>query len=177
MLTFDVVDDARRTLGALHRLHEAGHIRLSAAAVVGRRTDGRAFAVEQPGHPVAGNATGRPADVAQLLNGPYGVVLEHAPDALVGSLVDIADVEKSHQLLRCFGNEVPPGRISTIALVAETTPDAIEAVRGPGDAVLIRKSRQLVEAEIGSDHGPSVGAGAAAEEARRRRRWFRWRRR
>jgi len=169
VLTATVVEDARRALAALQRLHEAGDIRLSAGAVVGRRPDGRTFAVEQrAAHPTASAGVGAAADVRELLRGPFGVVFEHAPDALVGSLVDIADLDKSDRLLRCFGPAVPEGCMATIALVSETTPESIEALAARLDVGLTKRSREEVETDLDGEVAPAAGTPQAAGEVGRR---------
>lgn len=149
LLRFDAIAGAREAIRALHRLHESGDVTLAAASVVGRKEDGRAFALEQAvdDQPSVGSAF--PGDnLVRLLSGPFGVVLHNAPDALVGSLVDIADFERSERLLRCFGDHVPPGSIVTIALLSETAPAAVDALSSSVGGVLIRKRREDVELEI-----------------------------
>jgi uncharacterized membrane protein len=176
ILAFDTVDDARRAFGALRRLHDAGDIRLSAGAVVGRRTNGRAFALEQGRdggqgrHPAGRRRPGAGADVTDLLRGPFGVVLASAPDALVGSLVDIADLAKSDRILRCFGVALAPGTSGTIAVVTERRPGAVDGVAARLGADLMRKPRQVVEDALRADDWEPAGR-------RRRDRWQRRRHR
>lgn len=140
--------EARRALPELRRLHDAREIHLRAAAVVGRRDDGRSFALEQAPDDRS-RATAREG-VVGLLTGPFGLVLEHAPGALVGSLVDVADPRRSDQLVRCFGDAVPPGSVVTVALVTETEPEPVDALASRLGAALTRRSREDVEREIGS---------------------------
>jgi uncharacterized membrane protein len=152
VLGFRGIPQARDALPALRRLHDAGEIDLGAAAVVGRRVDGRSFALEQT------TDAGAPSDAVEgLLTGPFGVVLEHAPDALVGSLVDVADSRRADQLVHSFGDAVPPGAVVAVALVTERTPEAVDALASRLTASLTKKSRADVEQDI------------AAIEAQRRR--------
>jgi hypothetical protein len=119
--------------------------------VIGRRSNGRAFAVEQREHPATSEDAGQASGLADLLTGPFGLVLDSAPDALVGSLVDIADVERSDQLLRCFGVALRPGCVATVAVVEETRPGAIERVAFRLDAALLRKPREDVETALSDE--------------------------
>ena len=130
---------------ALGQLHESHQIRLGAAAVVGRRADGRAFAVEQAAREGGGTAAG---GVEGVLTGPFGLVLEEIPGALVGSRVDVADARRSDQLVRCFGDGVLPGSVVTVALVTEPTPEPVDALAARLGAVLTRRARDDVEREI-----------------------------
>ena len=139
------IPEAREALRELRRLHDSRTIRLAAAAVVGRRDDGRAFAVEQAADPTP------PGGVAGLLTGPFGLVLERAPGALVGSLVDVADPRRSDHLVRCMGDAVPPGSVVTVAVVAEATPEAVDDLASRLGAVLTRRSRAEVEREVDVD--------------------------
>jgi uncharacterized membrane protein len=175
VLRCTAVPEARRALRALHRLHDAGAVRLDAVSVVGRGADGRPFAVEQ----AADERVGAPGSgVVGVLTGPFGVVLENAPDALVGSLVDIADADRSRRLLRCFGDALPPGSVATIALVSELSPVAIDWLLGQVGGVVVRRSREDVEHSIGR---PSAGFGGTPgpdpatgrrPSLRRIRKWF-----
>ena len=173
VLAFDAAEDAREGLANLRRLHRAGHIRLSAAAVIGRRPNGRAFAVEQRAEHPAAKDTGRTSGLAGLLTGPFGLVLDNAPDALVGSLVDIADVERSHRLLRCFGIALPAGCVATVALVAETRPEAIERVAARLQAGLMRKSRADVEAALRDESDSAISQKPGPRARRSHRPWSR----
>lgn len=144
-LGFDGVPPARHALRALGQLHQSRQIRLGAAAVVGRRDDGRAFAVEQAAQEGGATAAG---GVESVLTGPFGLVLEEIPGALVGSLVDVADSRRSDQLVRCFGDDVLPGTVVTVALVTEATPEPVDALAARLGAVLTRRAREDVEREI-----------------------------
>lgn len=157
--------EARDALRKLRRLHTAQEIELTAAAVLGRRDDGRSFALEQATDDSAVAARGA---VGQLLTGPFGLVLQHAPDALVGSLVDVADSRRSDQLLRCFGDALPPGSVVTVALVTETEPDAVDELASRLGATVTRWSRVDVECAIAE-----VSSAETTERRRGVRDWVR----
>lgn len=147
VLGFRGIPEARDALPELRRLHDAGAIDLGAAAVVGRRADGRSFALEQT------TAGGASDGVEGLLAGPFGLVLEHAPDALVGSLVDVADPRRADQLVRSFGDAAPPGTVATVAIVTERMPAAVDALAARLSASLTKRSRSDVEQKIADSEG------------------------
>jgi len=146
VMTFERPGLARQALRDLQRLSDAGDITFIAGTVVGRRDDGRPFALEPPRH-----GASCPVDtsgVVDLLTGPFGLVFGRAPDALVGSLVDIADVARSHQILRCFGHAISPGLMATVAVVAELGPTAVDELASDLGGDVRRMARADVEAAL-----------------------------
>jgi len=168
VLTFREAAPARESLIALQGLHHAGDIGLEAVAVVERTQDGTTIVLEQiEDSQLRGTATGGViGGILGLLTGPFGLILGGATGALVGSLIDVADVESSDQILRAAAPGVPPGRTATIAVVEEKTPAALDEIASRLDGTLRREPRGDVELEIAEAEAAAIAAKWDAEGKR-----------
>lgn len=158
-LTFGDDEHARDAVRALQSLHRSGDIRLEAVAIVERLQDGRAIVREHAeSSQLRGTAGGGIVGaVVGLLTGPVGLLVGEASGAVVGSLVDLADAESSEDLLRWLGRAVPRGHVGAIAVVAESTPVAVDALASERGAVPLRRPRAAVELEIAGAENQTTG--------------------
>lgn len=150
VLSFAGADQAREAVGALQQLHRTDQIQLEAAAIIERTEEGRTFVLEQAEEATRrGTAGGGVVGaVIGLLAGPLGVVLGGAAGAAVGSLVDVADVDESEDLMRWLGRAVPPGHTAAIGLVVEPTAAPVDGVASDLGVAVLRRPREKVETEI-----------------------------
>lgn len=156
VLAFRASEEAHESVGGLRRLHDAGEIRLAAVAVLGRKEDGTTMVLDQAEdvHIKATATGGAVGAIIGLFSGPVGLLVGGATGAVVGSLVDIAELESSDDVLRTFAAAVPRGHTATIAVIEEPTHAAVDALAADLGIAAIRRSRAAVERQI-----------AAAEEA------------
>ena len=150
VLTFRGSDRARASLGALRRIHDAGEIRLQAVAVVERMEDGRPVVIDQAEdvQVTATAAGGVIGGIIGLAGGPAGLLIGGATGAVVGSLVHIAEVESSDDVLRTFTSAVPRGYAATVAVVDEPAPAPVDALAAEFGVEPLRRARAEVESEI-----------------------------
>jgi len=150
VLTFSATERAPEALQGLRQLHDAGDIRLEAVALVERTEDGRTVVLDQAEDVrIKATATGGViGGIIGLLGGPFGLFLGGATGAVVGSLIDIAEVEGSDDVLRTFAQAVPPGHTGTIAVIEEPTYAAVDALASGLGVSVLRRPRGEVELEI-----------------------------
>ena len=156
VLTVSHVNRAQDAMRELHRLQDKGSLRLVAAAIVEGVAHGRVRVVgDEQDQSLDGTAAA--TTIGALLaafGGPVGLDLGEAAGAIVGSLLDIAEVEESGTVAANDSRSFPPRKGVVLAVVAEPRPAALEAVAPSLGATLLRQPRAEVEREL-----------AAAEEA------------
>lgn len=159
VLTFPAVDKAQDAFRSLKRLDETGDVEVAAAAVVERSRDGRSVVldVSEAKHAKGTAAAGALGGVLGLTTGPIGAVVGGVGGAFVGSLADVADVDRREQLLRAFGRAIPPGSSAAIAVVDEETPAPIDVVTSRLGGRSLRTPRREVPVDL--DAGAGVVAG------------------
>lgn len=169
VLTFRGSDRARASLGALRRLHDAGKIRLQAVTVVERTEDGHPVVIDQAEDvQITATATGGLiGGIIGLLGGPAGLLIGGATGAVVGSMVHIAEVESSDDVLRTFASAVPPGHTATIAVIDEPASTPVDALASEFGVAALRRSRAEVELEIAEAQEAAI-ARRRDEGAKRR---------
>lgn len=154
VLGFDAPEQAYKGFRSLHRLHEAGDVRVRAAAVAERSDTGRIVVreVSEDLHAHGTAAAGAIGAMLGLAAGPVGALVGGATGAVLGSMVDVADTDGTEDLLRTFGRAIPAGSTATLAVVEEATPDAVDAVgSGLGATVLRRPRHELERADAEDD--------------------------
>lgn len=147
VLTFRGSDRARASLGALHRLHGAGEIRLQAAAVVERSMDGRLVLIDQAEdvQRTATAAGGVIGGIIGLLCGPAGMPVGSATVSVASSLARLDEIESADEVLRTSAPAVPRGHTATIAVVEEPAPALVDALAAEFGVVPSRRSWAEVE--------------------------------
>lgn len=168
VLTFRGSDRARASLDALRRLHDAGEIRLHAVVVVERTEDGQPVVIDQAEdvQVMATAAGGVVGGVIGLLGGPAGLLIGGATGAVVGSLVHIAEVESSDDMLRTLASAIPHGHAATIAVIDEPAPAPIDTLASGFGVAPWRRSRAEVEAKMAEAQEAAI-ARRRGEEAKR----------
>lgn len=162
VLTFNGLDQAQEGFRCLQGLGEAGEVKIDAAALVERNEAGRTVVLEvsEDTHSRGAAAAGAIGGILGLLTGPLGAVAGGVTGAFVGSLVDVADVDSTEQLLRVIGDAIPPASAAAVAVVSERTSAGVNRIASDLGAALVRVPRRDVEAKL---------AEAEAEENARRR--------
>jgi uncharacterized membrane protein len=156
--SFDPDTNAYAALTALKELDAQKRLGLEAAAVISRGEDGAITVKDQVG---ADNVEGTAAGgliglLVGILGGPLGVLLGGSYGLMVGSLVDLSEVEDSESVLSQISTSVKPGHTALLAEVNEQTPEVVNTAMAQLGGGVLRRPVAEVEAEI-----------AAAEKAQR----------
>jgi uncharacterized membrane protein len=157
-VSFDPDNNAYAALTALKELDSQGRLSLEAAAVVVRDADGHLVVKDQVGSNEFEGAAGGGllGLLIGVVGGPLGVLIGGTYGLLVGSLIDLDDVERSESVLGQISAAVHSGATALLAQVTEPSYDVVDtAMSGLGGTVL-RRAVSDVEVEI-----------AAAEKAQR----------
>ena len=156
--SFDPDTNAYAALTTLKELDAPQRLRLQAAAVVARSEDGQIVVKDQVGaDQFTGTAGGGLIGVlVGILGGPLGVLLGGSYGLLVGSLVDVGEVEQSESVLSQISMSVKPGHTALLAEVTEQSPEVVDTAMAQLGGTVLRRPVVEVEAEI-----------AAAEKAQR----------
>jgi uncharacterized membrane protein len=157
--SFDPDNNAYAALTALKELDSQGRLRLEAAAVVVRDADGQLLVKEQVGSnefqgTVGGGLLGL---LIGVIGGPLGVLIGGTYGLLVGSLLDLDEVEHSESVLGELSASVTPGRTALLVQVTEQSPEVVDSALARLGGTVLRRPVADVEAEI-----------AAAEKAQRK---------
>ena len=157
-VSFDPDTNAYAALTMLKDLDAQQRLSLQAAAVVVRGEDGKIVVKDQVGgDEFAGTAGGGLIGVlVGILGGPLGVLLGGSYGLLVGSLVDVSEVERNESILSQISMSVKPGHTALLAEVTEQSPEVVDTAMEQFRGTVLRRPSSEVEAEI-----------AAAEEAQR----------
>jgi uncharacterized membrane protein len=146
---------------ALARLKELGSkddIGLRGAAVVVREQDGRVTVKEQYENESYQDTAGGGllGLLVGVLGGPLGVLIGGATGVLIGSLFDQDDDDHTRSVLGELSSSIRVGPPGLLADVAESAPEAVDAVMAHLGGTVVRRSASDVEVEL-----------AAAEDAQR----------
>ncbi len=157
-VSFDPDNNAYAALTALKELDSQGQLRLAAAAVVVRDDDGEIVIKDRVGSVEFEGAAGGGLMglLLGIIGGPPGVLLGGTYGLMVGSLVDLSDVEESESVLSQISTSVSPRRTALLAEVTEQSAEVVDTAMARLGGTVLRRSVDDVEAEI-----------AAAEKAQR----------
>jgi uncharacterized membrane protein len=157
-VSFDPDSNAYAAITALKQLDSQGQLKVEAAAVVERGDDGEVVIKDRAGDvEFAGAAAGGLLGLLiGVLGGPLGVLIGGTYGLMVGSLVDLGEVEDSESVLSQISASVRPGHTALLAQVTEQSPEVVDTAMAKLGGNVLRRPVDDVEAEI-----------AAAEKAQR----------
>jgi uncharacterized membrane protein len=158
VVAFDDDDKAFEALSTLKGLDTQGQVDINEVAVVTRDAEGRVhFKDDVADDFVIGTASGGLIGLLiGILGGPLGILLGGATGLFLGSLWDLDDADTTDSALSEVSRTVKVGRNSLIAVVAEQSPDVIDAAMARLSGTVVRRPVYDVEDEI-----------ATAQEAQR----------
>ena len=161
-VSFDPDENAYTALTKLKELDAQGQLDLKEAAVVVRGDGGEIVVKNRIGAPQYEGAAGGGLIglLIGILGGPLGVLIGGSYGLLVGSLVDVAAIDRSESVLSDISASAEAGRTVVFAEVVEPSPEVIDTAMAQLGGAVLRRSVYDVEAEI-----------AAAEEAQRKAKW------
>lgn len=161
-VSFTPDENAYAALTKLKELDAQSQLGLKEAAVVVRGDGGEIAVKDRIGAShFEGAASGGVLGVlVGIIGGPLGVLIGGAYGLMVGSLVDVADVDRSESVLIEISASVKAGHTAVLAEVAEQSPEVVDAAMAQLGGTVLRRSVYDVEAEL-----------AAAEEAERKAQW------
>ena len=150
VLKFAELDRAREAMRHLQRLHFHDSFRLEAMAAVKGDGDGRVSIVEEKDPPGRGEtAAGTTIDtVLGILTAPAQVALGGAAGAIVGSVLDITDVEDSETVAAKISGSVAPRNTAIVAVVEEPSPAVLNRLAVRCGAQVVRQPRGEVDREL-----------------------------
>jgi uncharacterized membrane protein len=157
-VSFDPDSNAYTALTALKELDSQGQLNLEAAAVVLRGEDGQIEVKDRVGsNDFAGAASGGLLGLLiGIIGGPLGVLIGGTYGLMLGSLVDLDEVEETDSVLSQISASVRPGQTALLAQVTEQSPEVVDTAMARLGGTVLRRPVDDVEAEI-----------AAAEKAQR----------
>jgi uncharacterized membrane protein len=157
-VSFDPDSNAYAGMTALNELKSQTQLDLDVAAVVARADDGTIVVKDRVESPdfagaVSGGLLGL---VIGILGGPLGVLIGGTYGLMVGSLVDLHELEETDSVLSQISASVRPGHTALLAQVTEQSPEVVDSAMARLGGTVLRRPVEDVEAEV-----------AAAEEAQR----------
>ena len=157
---------AYQALSVLKQCDAEGRIELHSAAVVERTPTGALRTPEGADNVgLVGTASGSLMGMLiGVLGGPVGVLVGWGAGAMMGSLFDIARVEKSDEALVDLGRAIPPESTAVIAGVAEPAVEVIDGEMAKLGGEVTRRPLAEVLDELDASE---AAAEAAAREARK----------
>ena len=157
------LDRAREVMRQLQRLHDHDSFRLEAMAAIKGSGDGRVSIVAEEDPPGGGGtAAGKTiGTVLGILTAPTEVAVGAAAGAILGSVLDITDVEDSETVAAKISGSAAPRNTAIVAVVEEPSPAALNRLAVECDALLVRQPRGEVDREL------AVGAAVLAARPER----------
>ena len=175
-VSFDPDSNAYAALTALKELESQDQLGVEAAAVVARGDDGAIVVKDRVDSPeFAGAASGGILGLLiGILGGPLGVLIGGTYGLLLGSLVDLDEVEETDSVLSQISASVRPGQTALLAQVTEQSPEVVDAaMAGLGGTRAPPTGGRRGGRDRGRREGPARGEarggqGAAPRPARAR---------
>jgi uncharacterized membrane protein len=152
-------NNAYAALSQLKELDSQGRIRLDEAAVVERLEDGRVIEKDRvdsnfPTVTVGGGLLGL---LVGIIGGPFGMLIGGTSGLFAGSLVDLGDLDETESALSQVSSSAKVGHTTLLTVVAEQSPEVIDAAMDALGGTVLRRSVADVRSEI-----------AATEDAQRK---------
>ena len=172
-VSFDPDSNAYAALTALKEMDSQGQLNLEAAAVVVRGDDGEIEVKDRVELVrLRRNGERRPSRAADRdLGGPLGVLIGGTYGLMLGSLVDLDEVEETDSVLSQISASVRPGHTALLAQVTEQSPEVVDTAMARLGGTVLRRPVDDVEAEIAAAEKAQRDAKReAAKELRRGRR-------
>ena len=156
-VSFEPDDNAYEALTALKGLDEQGRLRVEAAVVVARDSDGQIIEHDRAGSfDHIGTASGGLLGLmVGVIGGPLGVLVGGVVGLLVGSRFDLDENDRTESVLSEIAATVRPDHTALLAEVTEQGPEVVDTAMTRLGGTVLRRPVADVEAEI-----------AAAEKAR-----------
>jgi uncharacterized membrane protein len=142
--------NAYRALTDLNELSSQGQIAVEAATVITRDLDGNVIVKDQVGeNPWEGTAAGGLLGVLLgVLAGPLGMLLGGSTGVLVGSLVDVDEVETTQSVLAEYATKVHPTRTAVLVEATEQSPEVVDTAMAKLGGEVTRRSVYEVKSEL-----------------------------
>ncbi len=172
-VSFEPDSNAYAALTALKELESQTRLGVDAAAVVARGDDGAIVVKDRVDAPeYAGTASGGLLGLLiGILGGPLGVLIGGTYGLMLGSLVDLGEIEETDSVLSQISASVRPGHTALLAQVTEKSPEVVDAAMARLGGTVLRRRVDDVEAEIAAAEKAQRDAKReAARELRRGRR-------
>ena len=157
-VSFDPDNNAYEALTKLKELDGQGRLGVEAAVVVVRDDSGQIVVKDRVGSfEYAGAAGGGTLGLLLgIIGGPLGVLIGGTYGLLVGSLLDLDEVDRTESVLSEISASVRPGHSALLAEVTEQSTEVVDTAMARVAGTVLRRPVADVEAEI-----------AAAEKAQR----------
>ena len=172
-VSFDPDSNAYAGLTALKELESQKQLDLDVAAVVARADDGPITVKDRVESPEFAGALsgGLLGLVIGILGGPLGVLIGGTYGVMVGSLVDLHELEETDSVLSQISASVRPGATALLAQVTEQSPEVVDSAMARLGGTVLRREVEDVEAEVAAaEMAQRQAKREAARELRRARR-------
>jgi uncharacterized membrane protein len=172
-VSFDPDSNAYAGMTALNELKSQTQLDLDVAAIVARADDGAIVVKDRVESPDFAGAVsgGLLALVIGILGGPLGVLFGGTYGLMVGSLVDLHELEETDSVLTQISASVRPGHTALLAQVTEQSPEVVDSAMARLGGTVLRRPVEDVEAEVAAaDKAQRHAKREAARELRRARR-------
>lgn len=152
-------NNAYAGLSQLKELDSQGRIRVDEASVVERLEDGRVVEKDQvdSNFPTISVGAGLIGLLVGIIGGPIGMLIGGTSGLFAGSLVDLGDLDETESALGQISSSAKVGHATLLAVVAEQSPEVIDAAMDALGGTVLRRSVADVQAEL-----------AATEDAERK---------
>jgi uncharacterized membrane protein len=174
VVRFPELARAQQAMSVLNTRDAEGRIKVNAATIVERGSDGRLRVPEEADiGELSGTVSG--AFIGMLigaLGGPLGILLGWSvgglvgwgSGALIGDVEDLRKTEEAEDALTALGTSIRPGSFAIVASVSERATEVIDEEMAKLSGDVTRRPIEEVTAELES---AEEAAKAAAKEARR----------
>jgi uncharacterized membrane protein len=161
-VAFEDDSNAYNALTLLKELDTQQRVGVREAAVVVRRDDGQVVEKDQISSAfLEGTASGGLIGLLLgIIGGPFGMLIGGTGGLMLGSLLDLDDIEDTESALGAISKSVQPGRTAVLAVVTEQSPEVVDTAMSGLGGTVFRRPLDEVEAEI----------SAAAEAERKAKR-------
>ncbi|HSO98479.1 MAG TPA: hypothetical protein VLP43_05975 [Solirubrobacteraceae bacterium] len=173
-VSFEVDDQAYAALTLLGELDSQRQVRIQEAVVAIRYEDGQVVEkerVESTSEPSAlgGGLVGL---VLGIIGGPFGMLIGGMSGVFIGSVFDMRDLDDTESALSAISRSASVGHPTLLAVVAEQSPEVIDAAMAGVGGTVLRRSVFDVAAEIAAAKKAERKAKRTAREelVRARRR-------
>ncbi len=160
-VSFEDDNDAYAALTLLKELDSQHRVGIDEAVVVVRTEDGQVVEKDRVESMFLPSTLGLGLIglLVGIIGGPFGMLLGASSGVFVGSLFDIHELDETDSALGQISSSARPGHTALLAVVAEQSPEVVDAAMAGLGGSVVRRPLFDVEAEI-----------ATAEKARRKAR-------
>jgi uncharacterized membrane protein len=149
-VSFEDDSNAYHALTRLKELDTQQRVGVQEAAVVVREEDGHIVEKDSIGSQfIAGMAGGGLIGLLLgIIGGPLGMLIGGTGGLMIGSMIDIDEMEETDSSLAAISSSVPAGGTALLAVVSEQSTEVVDSAMAGVGGTVFRRPVAEVEAEI-----------------------------